>query len=374
MKQLFQNPLHKELKIFLLTACSLVIIGLIFIYSASSVYALESFGVSFYFLKKQLLLLIPALIAFLVCSFFPLNYLKKLTPLFFLVSLILMLLTFIPQLNIKVHGASRWIRIFFINLQPSEFLKVTLFLYFGFFIERKQNKLTSLTEGYLPFLVILAICSLMLFKQPDFGTVITIFATSFIIFFVAGFSLTHLFYTGVLFIPLAILAIFFKSYRLNRILIFLDPWSDSLGRGYQIIQSLIAISSGSIIGSGIGYSKQKFFYLPMQHTDFIFSIIAEETGFIGSLIVIFLYLCFFYFGMKISFRINDIYSSFATLGFVVLLTLQASINLMVVCGIVPTKGLSLPFISYGGSALIANFCILGLILNFVRNELRRQIL
>lgn len=374
MKHLFQNQLRKDIKILLFCAFNLVIIGLIFIYSASSVYALESFGSSFYFLRKQLFFLLPATVGFLFCSIFPIKYLKKLAPILFLASLCLMAITLLPSLSIKVHGARRWVHLFFISMQPSEFLKLTLFLYFGFFIERKQDKLNSFTESYLPFLTILIICSLMLFKQPDFGTIITISTAAFIVFFVADFSLVHLSLTILCAIPFAMAAIFFKSYRLKRILIFLDPWSDSQGRGYQIIQSLIAISSGGFWGCGIGYSKQKFFYLPMQHTDFIFSIIAEETGFCGGLLVLFFYVCFCYFGIRILTKLDDPFAAYTTLGFVVLVSLQAVINLMVVCGIVPTKGLSLPFISYGGSALIANFCMLGLILNFVRNQLRKQII
>ena len=177
-----------------------------------------------------------------------------------------------------------------------------------------------------------------------------------------------MFITLLVTVPAGIFLILTKTYRLNRILIFLNPWSDPLGRGFQIIQSLIAIGSGSLWGVGISNSKQKFFYLPMQHTDFIFPIIAEETGFIGSCIIILLYFLFCYFGLKIALQLENLFAFFTTLGFVILISLQAVINLMVTSGLLPTKGLGLPFISYGGTSLVCLFCMIGLIANFARQQ------
>jgi cell division protein FtsW len=169
-------------------------------------------------------------------------------------------------------------------------------------------------------------------------------------------------------LSIGIALIFSESYRLNRILIFLNPWTDPQGRGFQIIQSLIAIGSGDVWGLGISNSKQKFFYLPMQHTDFIFPIIAEETGFVGSSILVLLYFLFCYFGIRIVTKLKNIFALFTTLGFIVLISVQAVINLMVTTGLLPTKGLGLPFVGYGGTALLCLWCMLGLITNFVRSE------
>jgi cell division protein FtsW len=158
-----------------------------------------------------------------------------------------------------------------------------------------------------------------------------------------------------------------KAYRMNRILIFLNPWSDPQGRGFQIIQSLIAIGSGQTWGLGVSNSKQKFFYLPMQHTDFIFSIIAEETGFVGAVSIVVMYALFCFYGLRLILRIDDMFAFFTSLGFILFISIQAAINLMVTTGVVPTKGLSLPFISYGGTALISLLCMIGFIVNAIRS-------
>lgn len=361
-----RKEIKKDLRFLLLIIGILTLIGFIFIYSASSVFALEKFGSSFYFIKKQLLFLIPAFFGLMFFALVPKNFLKKITPTLFLASLILTSLTLFPNLGLKMHGSARWLTVAGFSLQPSEFLKLFLFLYIGFFLERKQKKLKSLVHSYLPFLSILGVTFIILLKQPDFGSVVTIFATSIVLFFVAEFSMVHLLSTVLISVPAIIYLIYSKSYRLNRILIFLNPWSDPKGRGFQIIQSLIAIGSGRFWGLGISNSAQKFFYLPMQHTDFIFPIIAEETGFVGSLIIILLYLAFFFFGMRIALKMRSDFAFFTTLGFVVLISLQAVINLMVSCGLLPTKGLGLPFVSYGGTSLVALYCMIGLIANFTR--------
>ncbi len=354
-------------KLLILLVLSLTCIGLIFIYAASSVFAAEKFSTAAYFLRKQLFSLIPALLGALFFAFIPLRILKPCTPYLFLGSLLVCSLTFISSAGLKIHGSHRWLYIGSYGFQPSEFLKLCLFMYLGFFLQRKESKVTSLMHGYLPFLCILGITFFVLLKQPDFGTVVTIFATALLLFFVAEFSMTHLITTILCSCPLVVAAIIWWPYRLQRVLTFFDPWSDPQGRGYQIIQSLIAIGSGNVWGLGIGNSQQKFFYLPMQHTDFIFSIIAEETGFIGVSIIMLLYMLFWLVGIKIALRFTDPFAFFTTLGFVMLLSLQALINFMVVSGMVPTKGLGLPFISYGGTALIASYCMIGLILNFIRH-------
>ncbi|MBD3273528.1 putative lipid II flippase FtsW [Candidatus Dependentiae bacterium] len=360
--------LKKDLRLLLTIVGILTLIGFVFIYSSSSVYALERFGSSFYFLKKQLLFFIPAIFGLIIFALLPKHFIKKFTPLFFLISLILTALTLFSQLSVKLHGSARWLSIGNFTMQPSEILKLFLFLYIGFFLEKKQKKLKSFWYSYLPFLAILGMTFLLLLKQPDFGSVVTIFITSIVIFFVAEFSLIHLLVTILVAIPAVVYLIYSKSYRLNRILIFLNPWSDPRGRGFQIIQSLIAIGSGQFWGVGISNSAQKFFYLPMQHTDFIFPIIAEETGFIGSFIILFLYFLFFYFGIRIALKLKTIFGFFATLGFIVLISLQAIVNLMVVSGLLPTKGLGLPFISYGGTSFVTLYCMIGLIANFTRWE------
>ncbi len=362
------NRLRRETRLFVMVAGALTVLGLLFIYSSSSIFALEKFGSAHYFLKKQFFFIIPSAIAFCAFAIIPLERLKRFAPWLFLGSFCLTALTFIPALGLKVHGSNRWISIFGFSFQPSEFLKLFLIMYMGFFLERKQNSIKSFLSTYVPFLGILGITSLLLLKQPDFGSVVTLFSTALMLFFVAECKLSYLFITALCACPAIAYLVLSKSYRLNRILIFLNPWSDPQGRGFQIIQSLIAIGSGNIWGVGVSNSKQKFFYLPMQHTDFIFPIIAEEIGFVGSVFIILLYAAFAFLGIRVVLLFQSPFAFFTSLGFVLFITLQAVINFMVTTGLLPTKGLGLPFISYGGTSLMALWCMIGFIVNCARSE------
>ncbi len=346
----------------------LIVIGLIFIYSSSSVFALEKFGSAHYFLKRQAFYLIPGLFIFVFCAKVPLLFLRQLVPLLFLFSLALTALTLIPGFGTKIHGSNRWLMIAGMSVQPSELLKLCLIMYVAYFLEKKQKTSDFLLKSYLKLLTILGIAFLILLKQPDFGSMVIILVTVFFLFFVAEFKPMHLGMTVLGALPFIVFLVAMKSYRLNRILIFLNPWVDPQGRGFQIIQSLIAIGSGSLWGIGISNSKQKFFYLPMQHTDFIFPIIAEETGFVGSCLLILLFLTFCFIGLRIALALKRPFAFFSTLGFVVLLSLQGLMNLMVTTGLLPTKGLGLPLVSYGGTSLVCFCAMVGLIVNFSNSE------
>lgn len=362
------NRLRNDVRLFLYTAIALTIIGLIFIYSSSSIYALEKFGVAHYFVKKQLFFAGLSCVGFFIFALVPLIIWERWASLLFLGSLSLTLLTFIPFFGIKFHGSHRWLSILGFGFQPSELLKLFLFMYIGFFLGRRQSNIRSFLYTYLPLLMILGVVSFILLKQPDFGSAVTIFLTTLTLFFVAECKMLYVAITALCACPLALYLVLTKAYRLKRILIFLNPWADPQGSGFQIIQSLIAIGTGQFWGVGISNSKQKFFYLPMQHTDFIFPIIAEEVGFIGSIILIFLYIIFCFFGLRIALSLQAPFAFFTTLSFVVFITLQSVINLMVTCGLLPTKGLGLPFVSYGGTALVCLWCMMGFIVNCVRTE------
>lgn len=365
---LLEKFLRRDLRVFIGVGLLLSLLGLIFIYSASSVYALERFGSAHYFFKRQFIYFVVSLGAFCFFALVPLPLWRKYTPYFFFGSLLLTMLTFIPQFSSKIHGSSRWLHVAGISLQPSELLKVFLFMYIGLFLERKRHKIFSFVHGYLPFLIILGVVFGVLLKQPDFGSVVTIFATIIAVLFVAEFKMVYLGVTLLCALPAMVYLIVAKAYRLHRILIFLNPWTDPQGRGFQIIQSLIAISSGHWFGLGIANSKQKYFYLPMQHTDFIFPIIAEETGFFGVMLLLMCYFIFFWYGMRVALRLSSLFAFFTTISFVIFISLQVMVNLMVALGLVPTKGLGLPFISYGGTALMSVFCMLGLIVNFAKES------
>ncbi|TET06215.1 putative lipid II flippase FtsW [Candidatus Dependentiae bacterium] len=363
-----KKELLSDLRIFLGVIVTLIIIGMIFIYSASSVFALEQFGSANYFVKKQVLGLFLGLCGLIAARLIPLEIVKKLAPFIFLITLGVTALTLFPYFTHTVHGSSRWIRIGWITFQPSEFLKIALLVYLAYFLTQKKQTINAIVHTFLPFLIILGLPCFVLLKQPDFGLIITLVLTSFMLLFITHINIKRLFIMLGSFVPLVFFLIYWWPYRLKRIATFLNPWQDPQGSGFQIIQSLIAIGSGSFWGAGISNSKQKFFYLPMQHTDFIFSIIAEETGLIGSLLLVMLYLLFLYFGLRIVWQLTDHFSMLATAGFVLLISLQALINIAVTTALLPTKGMGLPFVSYGNSALIANLCMVGLIINMVSED------
>ncbi len=352
------QPLH----VFLLLVAALLLIGTIFIYSSSSVFALESHGSPTYFVHKQLIGMLIGIVALFTLQCVSIETLKKLSPLFLLVMTTITGLTLLPSLSSTIHGSSRWFKIGGFSFQPSEILKVAFVLYLAMFIAKRAHRRVISLRDYIPLFVLLGLASIILLQQPDFGTTVTLFATTFIVLFVASFPLKHILIAAGSAIPVAIALVIAKPYRLQRILTFLNPWRDPKGAGFQIIQSLIAIGSGGFWGVGIGQSKQKFFYLPMQHTDFIFSIIAEETGFLGSCALLIIFAGLLYFGIRLATAQTDPFRFFSIFGSITLITLQVIINIGVASGLLPTKGMGLPFISYGNTGLIANLMLVGVII------------
>ncbi|BDC34507.1 putative lipid II flippase FtsW [Candidatus Dependentiae bacterium Noda2021] len=357
-----------DLMVFCTIVTLLIVIGLIFIYSSSSVFALEKFGTSLYFVKKQLMGLLVGLGAFALARYFPLQRIKQYAPIFYILSLLLTALTLLPHFGIRIHGSSRWISLAGFAFQPSELLKITLILYVSFLITKKCHVVSHFWQRFVPITLILALASLVLLQQPDFGLTVTLMVTCVIIFFIAQYQMRYLTWSIAAAVPAVALLIVTSPYRVRRVLTFLNPWSDPQGSGFQIIQSLIAIGSGGAWGSGIAHSKQKFFYLPMQHTDFIFSIIAEEIGFVGSCIIIFAFMALLFFGIRLALKMKDPFCTYATLGFIIMMNIQTLINIAVATGLAPTKGIGLPFVSYGNTSLVGYLIIIGLIVNMTKNS------
>jgi cell division protein FtsW len=358
-----RKQLISDTRIFISIVIILITIGLLFIYSASSVFALEKYQSAHYYLKKQIMGLIIGFIGLSLFRYIPIKTIQQMSPFLCIVSLLLTALTLVTGYAQHIHGSSRWLSVYGFSFQPSELLKLSCILYCSYILAKKEYSLNSFWNTYVPYVTIVGISSMVLLAQPDFGMTITLAVTAFTLLYIVHIPMVHLLITMSFLFCGSIFLIALKPYRLRRILTFLNPWDDPQGAGFQIIQSLIAIGSGGIWGAGVAQSKQKFFYLPMQHTDFIFSIIAEETGFIGATFLILLYILFLYFGLKIASTIKDTFASLATLGFVILISLQALINGAVVTGLVPTKGIGLPFVSYGNSALICSLCMVGFIIN-----------
>ena len=348
------------------TTVILICIGIVMIYSASSIYAWEKYQDSFFFLKRHIsFLFLGILLAFLVMSVDYRKFRIFAKPLL-IFSVLLLVLVLIPGIGREISGARRWLRFKFISFQPSELAILAIIIYLADFIHRKGDMIRTLWRGFVPQMLVLGLTVLLILIQPDLGTALTVVIVVFIILFVAGVRLTYLLSLILASLPLLYILIFSVPYRRMRITAFLNPWLDPKGSGFQMIQSQISLGSGGIFGVGLGHSKQKLFYLPAAHTDFIFSIIGEELGLIGTIAVIALFIIFIQQGLKIVKNAPDKFGYFLSLGLVSMISLKAIINIGVSCGIFPTKGLPLPFISYGGSSFIFDMVSVGILMNIAR--------
>jgi cell division protein FtsW len=344
----------------------LVAIGIVMIYSSSSIYAWERYGDSFYFLKRHLSFLIVGVILAFLAMVMDYRFFKKYSHWMIWIALALLVLVLIPGIGREVSGARRWFRFKFISFQPSEFANLALIAYIADFISRKEDKIKMLLEGFVPAMCMLGAVTVLILLQPDLGTVIALGSVVLIMLFVAGVRGRYILTLILSSLPALYILVFSVPYRRARIMAFLNPWLDPKGTGFQIIQSQVAIGSGGLFGRGLGHSQQKLFYLPAAHTDFIFSIIGEELGLIGTLGIIALFMIFIQQGLKIIKNAQDKFGYFFALGLVLMICLKAIINIGVSCGVFPTKGLPLPFISYGGSSLIFDMVSLGILINIAR--------
>lgn len=344
----------------------LICVGLVMIFSSSGVYALQEFQSSSYYLGRQFFFLCVGFILTFGCMCIDYRELQKYAKPLLLVTIVLLVLVLIPGIGKQSYGARRWFRIAEFSFQPSEFAKLAMLLYSSDFLARKQNKIRDFKEGFLPPLIILGVMSLLILKQPDLGTALFIASLVLIVMFITGARVLHLGSLVLLALPVVYFLIAKVPYRMARITAFLNPWEDSQGIGFQLSQSQIALGSGGIFGVGLGKSVQKLFYLPAAHTDFIFSIIGEELGLLGTAAIIILFVVFIWQGARIVKRTTDSFGYFLGVGIVAMIGLQAVINIGVSIGALPTKGLPLPFISYGGSALMVNMMAVGLLLNVSR--------
>jgi len=346
----------------------LINIGIVMIYSASSIYAWQNLKDSTYYLRRHLLYIGIGFLLVLLVMYWDYTVLRKFAKPFVLVSFALLVLVLIPGIGREVAGARRWFRFWGLSFQPSEFVFLSLILYLADFVAAKKTQMQNFFFGFLPPTIIIGIFCLLILIQPDLGTSVALGVVGLIILFSAGANPMHIGLLLTSSIPLLYLSIFKVPYRRVRILAFLNPWVDPRGSGFQIIQSQIALGSGGILGVGLGKSLQKLFYLPAAHTDFIFSIIGEELGLLGTAGIVILFIIFLWQGLKIVSNAPDNFGRFLALGMVSAIGLKAIINIGVSCGFFPTKGLPLPFISYGGSSLIFDMMAVGLLLNISRSN------
>jgi len=338
------------------------------IYSSSGIYALQEMGNKTYFLNRHLLFLFIGFLGMVGVMAMDYRHLRRLAKPFIVLVIVLLLCVLIPGIGKTSFGARRWFKVGAFHFQPSEFAKLAILFYMADFLDRKQHKIQNFLDGFMPPIVVMGILCALIVKQPDLGNSLLIAAMVMIMLFTAGARILHIGLLGILLSPVLIALVVMVPYRMRRIMAFLNPWEDAQGIGFQLSQSQIALGSGGVFGVGLGKSAQKLFYLPAAHTDFIFSIIGEELGLIGTLIVVVLFIIFLWQGARIAKRTTDLFGHYLAFGLVLMLGLQAVVNIGVSIGAFPTKGLPLPFISYGGSALIFNMMAVGLLLNISRGQ------
>lgn len=349
--------------ILMISALLLLGLGLVMVFSASGVLASDKYQDPAFFLKKQFIYAVLGIALMLFVRRIPYHNYNRLVYVILFVSLLLLVLVLIPGIGVRIRSASRWIRFGPLVIQPSEFAKLAIIIFLAYSMARKQEKIRYFSIGFLPHIVVAGIFILLIEKEPDFGTAMALAGITFVMLFVGGTRLTHIFLAILSASPLVVYVIIKNKMRLERVVTFIDPWKYAQESGYQLVHSLYAIGSGGFWGLGIGKSREKLFYLPDSHTDFIFSILSEELGFIGVITVISLFAILIIRGLIISVRAQDIFGAYLAMGLTTLIGLQAAINMAVVSGLMPTKGLSLPFLSYGGSSLLVNMIAIGILLN-----------
>ena len=340
----------------------LVLLGLVMVFSASAVMAKDRFGSPYTFLLRQIGWACAGVLAMLVLKRVDYRRYKHPAVVFTLLGITSVLLVAVLFLD-RSHNTHRWIRVGVLSFQPSELAKPALILFLAFFLESRAKTIDDWRHTLLPAVLPSLLFSLLIVKQPDLGTALVCMATTASVLFVAGMELKYLGYGVLASLPALYYLLFHVGFRRQRMLAFVNPWADPQGAGFHMIQSLIAVGTGGIMGLGLMEGKQKLFYLPEPHTDFIFAVIAEELGLLGTIAVVALFGVFCYRGMRAAIRTSDPYARFLAVGITSSVAIQAFFNISVVLGLLPTKGIPLPFISYGGSSLFITLACVGVLLN-----------
>ena len=350
-------------KWLLIAVIIIAIFGIVMIYSASSIWAEYKFNDSFKFVKAQsAFFIISLVIVFVLKKINPKTYYEK-ANLILLICFLLLALVLIPGLGKIRNGSRSWFGIGSLGIQPSEFTKLGLIIFTSKYLSNNQKEIKNIKKGVLPILGVLLLVFGLIMLEPDFGTGVVIVMTIIVLLFISGVKMNFFIKIGILGLLGVASLIIIAPYRMQRIVSFLNPWNDPLGSGFQIIQSLYAIGPGGLLGLGFGNSIQKHFYLPEPQTDFIFSIISEEFGFMGVLLVTTLFLMIIISGFKIAMKCEDSFGKYLAFGITFGLSFQTMLNLMVVVGLIPVTGVTLPFLSYGGSSLLITMCSMGILLN-----------
>ncbi len=361
--------MNKHIDKYLFMAIVLfAIFGLIMIYSSSYIWAEYKFNDAFRYVKLQGIFLLIGIILMIVISRIDYRIYYKYATHIFIFCLILLVLVLIPGIGKIRNGSRSWFGIGPLGIQPSEFMKLSLIILVSKYLSNSGKTIKSFFKGILPVLIVLGIVFLLIMLQPDFGTSMIIIVSILSLLFISGADMKFFFMAGIVGVFGIVILILIAPYRMDRIISFINPWNDPLGTGFQIIQSLYAIGPGGIFGLGFLNSRQKHFYLPEPQTDFIFSIISEELGIVGILIVSSFFIFILCCGIKIALNSKNYFAKYLTFGMTFQILIQAIMNLMVVVGLIPVTGVTLPFLSYGGSSLLVSMASIGIILNISKNN------
>lgn len=360
------EPGHPDLLIFV-TVITLLSIGVIMVASASSVMAYDEYGDPYYFFKRQAIWAVLGIAAMIVTMNIDYRLWKRLAVPIAFGALFLLVVVLVPGIGKVVNGSRRWIGLGPVGVQPSEIAKLATVIGLSRYLSAKRGTMASFFSGLLPPLAVVGLVCGLILLEPDMGTAVAIALVSVVLLFIGGANFWHLVSLGVLASPGVWLLIAKEPYRMRRWTAFLNPWKDPLDSGFHIIQSLLALGSGGIFGLGLGRSRQKFHYLPEQHTDFIFAVLGEELGFIGAAGVVALFALFAWRGYKVALTAQDVFGSLLAAGITTMIAAQAALNIGVVSGCLPVTGMTLPFISSGGSSLTIMLAGVGILLNISRH-------
>ncbi len=343
-------------------------VGVVMVYSASAIIAADRFHDPFFFLKKQFFWAVLGIACLWGAMRVDYRRLERLVVPLLVISLVLLLLVLVPPFGQQINGTRRWLRGGPLSFQPVELAKFSLVLYLAAFLSRRQALMPSFSQGLLPPLLVAGLMAGLTILQPDLGNSLALIILTLALAYLAGARVAHMLAIAGAALPAVGLLIALRPYRWRRMLAFVNPWDDPQGSGFQIIQSFLALGSGGWFGLGLGESKQKLFYLPEPHTDFIFAIIGEELGLLGATVVVGLFAVLIWRGLRIGLRAPDAFGGYLALGLSVMLATQTLVNLGVVTGALPTKGLPLPFVSFGGSALLMTMFSTGVLLNISQHS------
>jgi len=350
---------------------ALVGFGIVMVYSTTAILAGDRYQNPTFFLERQALYAGIGLVVMAFMMFFPYPLLRRFAYPILGLCIFTLIAVLIPGIGHRAGGAMRWIRIQGFSFQPSELSKLGLVIFLAYFLTKKEEKIRSFSFAFLPTVLLSGLVIALVLKEPDFGAAMFLTAMVFLLLFVSGARVIYIAGSFLLAAPVVYYFLMSAAYRYKRLISFIRPWEDARGASFQIIQSFLSFGSGGLFGLGLGEGRQKLFFLPAPHTDFIFSVIGEELGLFGALVLVLVFLIITLRGLRIAHSIEDRFGTFLALGITLMIALQAVINMGVVLGLLPTKGLTLPFISYGGTSLITNLAGVGILLQLSTTVERR---